>query len=277
MSPLPVPDPIPLRRRAGKYSVGVVGAGGVLSCTNSCALPPSSMLRRIKARLRRYRLRRHGIAVEDVRRTAVYGGGGGAWELSPEAVPRGAIVYSFGAGRDISFDLAIHERHDATVHIFDPTPASIDWMRSCELPPGVRFHEVGIAGYDGEFDFHLPPRPGSANFSAVPRRAGTGTARAPVRRLRTLMDSLAHERVDVLKMDIEGGEYGVIADLSVNPPPVTQLLVEFHHNFPGVSFARTVEAVQALRSIGFRVIAISERTYEISMLRTADTGGGHPV
>jgi hypothetical protein len=42
-----------------------------------------------------------------------------------------------------------------------------------------------------------------------------------------------------MKMDIEGAEYEVLDGLLSSPIKPTQLLVEFHHRFPGIGLEKT--------------------------------------
>lgn len=125
------------------------------------------------------------------------------------------MVYSFGIGRTLDFDLALIDRHTVTVHAFDPTPASIQWVRSQELPPTLIPHEVGLAHFDGNLDFFAPRKATSAHFTPVQRyrTASDDVVRAPVRKLKTIMRELGHDRIDLLKMDIEEGEYDVILNV----------------------------------------------------------------
>jgi hypothetical protein len=102
-----------------------------------------------------------------------------------------------------------------------------------------------------------------------------------VRRLSTLMRELGHDAVDVLKLDIEGGEYEVLDDLLRERLPVRQLLVEFHHNFPAIPFARTEAALRALKGAGYELFHVSERGLEVSLGRApvaaAHVAGREPV
>lgn len=226
------------------------------------------MIRAIKNALRRRRLARAGVATEAQCPLERYGEGGGSWLACPADVRPDSVIYSFGTGRDLSFDLALIARHGARVHAFDPTPASVQWVHRQTLPPGLIFHEIGLANFDGSMEFHAPRKATSAHFTPVRRyKAGVDeVVSAPVRKLGTIMRELGHERVDLLKIDIEGGEYDVIADIVAGAMPIGQLLIEFHHNYATIPFQKTVEAVGALRRVGFRVVAISDRTYELSLI-----------
>ncbi|MDX9981137.1 MAG: FkbM family methyltransferase [Lentisphaeria bacterium] len=226
------------------------------------------MLRLIKNHIRRRRLAKAGVAVEIACPTAVYGSGEGSWAVCPEGITPASVVYSFGIGRDLSFDLDMVGRHGVAVHAFDPTPVAVQWAREQVLPDSLHVHEYGLAGTDGEIEFYAPRKATSAHFTPVKRyRHETGEKiTAPVKSLPTIMAELGHARVDVLKMDIEGGEYGVVESIVRHGIPIGQLLVEFHHCYKTIPMARTVEAVNRLRGIGFKVFSISERTYEISLI-----------
>jgi hypothetical protein len=99
---------------------------------------------------------------------------------------------------------------------------------------------------------------------------GINSIEAPVNRLTALLDRLGHNRIDVLKIDIEGGEYVVIDDLLSGGIAVKQLLVEFHHHFPGVGIAKTLKAVRDLQKAGYRIFHISERGLEMSFIKMTE-------
>ncbi len=51
-----------------------------------------------------------------------------------------------------------------------------------------------------------------------------------------------------------------------------QLLVEFHHRFPGIGKQRTAATIEYLRTLGYRIFAISETGRELGFVLSADTG-----
>jgi len=196
----------------------------------------------------------------------------GSWAICPTRVTRGALIYSFGVGEDISWDLAMIERYGATVHAFDPTPRSIAWVKRQALPESFVFHEYGIAAYDGVARFYPPQNPEWVSHTLLEDRRGaaTGTIEVPVRRFTTIMSELGHEQVDLIKMDVEGAEYAVVGDLLGAVPVAggaTQLLIEFHHRFPGKGVGDTRACIRALGKKGFQPFHVSSTGEDWSFLR----------
>ena len=207
-----------------------------------------------------------GIQVH--RHKEYYGTEYGGWYICPDTITRDSIVYSFGVGEDISFDLEMTKRFDCAVYAFDPTPRSVEWMKSQELPQRFHFFEYGIAGYDGMAKFNPPENPEHVSYTMLDRPSTSHSAiEAKVYRLETIMNMLGHKKIDVLKMDIEGGEYEVIEDLTKADIEIGQLLVEFHHRFEHVGVSRTRRAIRLLNNKGFRIFHVSPSKEEYSFVR----------
>jgi FkbM family methyltransferase len=189
----------------------------------------------------------------------VYGG----WPLV-DSTPQKAILYSFGVGEDISFDLEAIRKFDCQVHAFDPTPRSLAWIEQQQLPVGMTFHSIGIASTDGEMTFYPPENDAYVSFSATPApKADTSRAiTAPVQRMKTIMSNLGHEKVDVLKMDIEGFEYDVIDDIIRSEVRPGQWLIEFHHRMYDITPEKTRQAVAKIKAHGYTLFYVSEGGHE---------------
>lgn len=196
----------------------------------------------------------------------------GGWVVCPVQLDRRSVVYSFGVGDDLSFDVSLIERYGLDVHAFDPTPRSIAWVRSQNLPDRLHFHDFGLADYDGEALFQAPEIPGHMSYTIAPGGGpDSNRVSGTVRRLPTIMEELGHDRIDVLKLDIEGAEYGVIDDLLEGGLGVRQLLVEFHHGLHGIHPKATRRALEALERYGYEIFFVSPGGREISFIRETNT------
>jgi FkbM family methyltransferase len=182
-----------------------------------------------------------------------------------------SIVYSFGIGEDVSFDLGLIERYGCRVHAFDPTARSLAWARSNVDHLLWQVHPIGIAATDGEAEFTSPANKGHVSFFRAGDSAAHGQepVRLTVRSLPTIMRDLSHDRIDLLKMDVEGFEYEVLTsmlEMSVRP---AQIAVEFHHRMYGYAAAATNEAVMALRQNGYCLFHVSDTGREYSFCTPA--------
>lgn len=190
----------------------------------------------------------------------------GGWTLLPDLLGPSSLVYSFGVGEDISFDLALIERCGVAVHAFDPTPRSLAWVAARETPPAFQLHPFGVADFDGVARFELPADERHVSLRLTVDRASGDVLELPVARLQSILDQLGHPVPALLKMDVEGAEYGVLADLVRSGLRPRQLLVEFHHHLPGFEVSDTRRAVEQLRGAGYRVFSVSSNNHEISFL-----------
>lgn len=200
----------------------------------------------------------------------------GGWLYIPELLGPDSIVYSLGVGDSIDFDLHLIERYSLTVHTVDPTPYSEGWMTSQELPPNLKFHNWAAAGEDGNLRlFRRISERGKKSkvMWTMEGQAGDDSEHidVPAYTIRTMMEKLGHERVDLLKVDVEGAEYDILDSLAKVERLPVQLLVEFHHRFPGIGKQRTAASIQMLKGLGYQIFSISETGREIGFVRNPDS------
>lgn len=188
----------------------------------------------------------------------------GGWPLLVDETPPKALIYSFGIGEDISFDLEAIEKFGCVIHGFDPTPRCQAWIEKQSLPASFHFHLIGLGGTEGELEFFAPEKDEHVSFSAQPAPKSDLSRKitAPVKRLEQLIDDMGTGAPDVLKMDIEGFEYAVIDDVLAGPLRPHQWLIEFHHRMYGVANETTEAAVEKLRKAGYRLFYVSESGHE---------------
>ncbi len=148
----------------------------------------------------------------------------GGWNTVTDGLSSDSVVYSFGVGTDISWDLEMIARFGCRVYAYDPDPIAIDFVARAAVPPQFIFSPIGIATYDGTARFW--GRPGKS--SSTVKKLGT-PEELPVQTLETLMKKNGHTHIDVLKLDIEGSEFSVLP--AIAHLPIKQVLVEMHTRF----------------------------------------------
>jgi FkbM family methyltransferase len=194
------------------------------------------------------------------------------WTFCPDAIDENSVVYSFGVGGDISFDLQLMKRFNLHIHAFDPSPGSVAWIENQVLPEEFHFYPYGLAGIDGQITFAEPSEPGIHSLFTThsKEKAGEGLVHhvLPVHRLSTIIKKLDHSKIDILKMDIEGAEYEVIEDILTLPMPVSQILIEFHHRFGHIGVKQTRQAISSLNRAGYKIFNVSATGEEISFIKS---------
>lgn len=192
----------------------------------------------------------------------------GGWTIAPEYINKDSIVYSFGIGEDISFDLELINKFGVNVYAFDPTPKSINWVKSQNVPVNFKMYEYGIADFDGVAQFNPPENPDHVSHTLLDRPSTSNRAiSVQVYTLQTIMKMLKHTHIDILKMDIEGAEYPVLRDLINQDIPIKQLLVEFHHSFDNISFKETKQTIELLNLKGYKIFDVSSSGLEYSFIK----------
>lgn len=167
-----------------------------------------------------------------------------------------SICYCGGVGADVSFDLGLIERYGCTVQAFDPTPrASALASATAAREPRFRFHQYGLWGDDRELELFAPPGAEDPveveNWSARPRDDGL-RLEAQARSLSSLMRELGHERIDLLKLDVEGAEYEVLDSALREGIEMSVVCVEFHKT---PSIQPMLDMSRRLEEAGFRATA----------------------
>lgn len=222
------------------------------------------MLKLLKQHLRQRRLRRHSILDKPAANARLLGN----WAVWPTGIDSRSVVYSFGVGANVAWDLAMIDSFVVTVHAFDPTPASIAWVNGQKLPSEFVFHDIGISNFDGWLDFYPPRKAGGFHYTQEPNRGRTNDRPVPgkVQRLSTIARELGHNRIDVLKLDVEGSEFYAVPDMLASGISIGQLLVEIHYQFPSRSFREGLDLIGSIKRAGFQCFWMSARGYEFGFV-----------
>ena len=193
----------------------------------------------------------------------------GGHAVALEGLNADSICFSVGLGEDVSFDLELIERTGLTIHGYDPTPRSLEWLARQDLPSEFHVHPEGIATYDGQASFVPPKNPAHISHTILERTECQGEPiTVEVRRLETLAREVGVTRIDVLKLDVEGIEYEVNEDVLSPPLEIGQLLVEYHHQFKEIPARRTMESIALLRSHGFLTYHVAPNGRDLSFVNT---------
>lgn len=179
------------------------------------------------------------------------GDGEGAWQIPTTLLRADGVAYCVGVGTNASFDEKLAKDYQMRVYSIDPTPIAVKHMaglardkdRHMFLPVGLWSSNTTLRLY--------APMSASANLSSHDIH-GTGRyIELPVKTFRTIMHEQGHERVDLLKIDIEGSWFEVITDICRAEPPVSIICAEFDSP---TTPRKAYRAVTMLRQKGFDLV-----------------------
>ncbi len=206
-----------------------------------------SVGRRVRYHVNRVLLRAW-LRIDRDRPTEQIGSGYGSWVIPAGVLDEGAICYCVGVGEDTQLDEELVRRGHTVVGI-DPTPRAVAHATRVRARlPDYRFEPVGVWSTTGTARFYAPRDPAHVSHSILNLQDTEDSFDAPVERLADIAARLGHERVDLLKLDIEGAEHEVLRDLAASPLRPRVLLVEFDQPVP---LRRVRATCRSLRRLGY--------------------------
>ncbi|MFC3098007.1 FkbM family methyltransferase [Alteraurantiacibacter palmitatis] len=179
----------------------------------------------------------------------MYGQGHAAWWVPADIAP-GSIAYCGGVGLDATFDFALAEEKRLEVHSFDPTPRAIAYIEQ-ENHGRVHFHPWGLLDRNEVMRFHAPADPRHVNFFIENLHNTSDYFEAECLTIGTIMQRLGHDRIDLLKIDIEGSWLPVLSRMLDDRIYPATLCVEFDSPAP---LSRVRPIVKRLQQAGYMLV-----------------------
>jgi FkbM family methyltransferase len=185
-----------------------------------------------------------------VRLGSVYGG----YEL-PKRLPQPDwVCYCAGLGEDVTFELALIEQFGCSVYAFDPTPRSAAHVeRVARDEKRLQFLQYGLWSEDTTLRFFAPRDPDHVSHSIVNLQHTDEYFDAECRSVTSLMKELGHDRVDLLKLDVEGAEYEVLSAVREAGVAPQLLIVDFDK----IDSLRTMlDEIERVCAGGYTIVAL---------------------
>jgi FkbM family methyltransferase len=159
--------------------------------------------------------------------TKGFGKGVGCWRVPTAVLGDRMKVLSAGIGLDASFEVAMAEA-GAEVVMVDPTPEVFAFAQQVVSDSaGLQFKPVGLWKTNGEQVFHAPENDQHISHSLTALQGERPAFTAECRTVGSLMEEKGWNYLDVLKIDIEGAEYGVLEDVLSCTVDIKSVCVEF--------------------------------------------------
>lgn len=183
-----------------------------------------------------------------------------------------SICYCVGVGDDLSFDLDLIRHHGCAVFAFDPTPRAAQHVAEHAVDvPRYHFHPWGVWSSDGPQRFYAPRDPAHVSHSVVNLQGTSDYFEAECRSPGAIVRALGHDRIDLLKLDVEGAEGAVLAALWRERIHPTVLCVDFDLASRRASPLVAAALARSIAAEGYRVVAIERWNYTLVRTGRAPT------
>lgn len=183
--------------------------------------------------------------------------------LFDDPLGRDSVVVDLGANRGL-FARAVVQRFGCRCLAVETVP---ELSTAIPALPGLTVVNAAIAGFDGAIDLNISSHPEASTIMANP---GAGrvlrTCRVPALRLASLLAAHGIDRIDLLKVDIEGAEVELFQSMDDSSlAKIGQISCEFHDEFGMISPEQVDQIDQRLKKAGFDRIQFY-RTNRLDML-----------
>lgn len=200
-------------------------------------------------------------------RTSGNGGGllqlgmsGAPWVVRADLLPSDPLLLSAGLSDDIAFEdnFLSHFGHSKLIG-YDPTPISLGVMDevSKRYPDRVQYRPHALGARNGTIDV-LVERDSEGVpiyfYWSQPTNQTRGTLHKEsiqVVGIQDAFEDIPGKIPDIVKLDIEGAEYEILAEIAKSKYRPKQIMIEFHYRFQGRSLRETIRILSDLRKQGY--------------------------
>jgi FkbM family methyltransferase len=136
------------------------------------------------------------------------------FQRSLDLLPPGGVAVDIGANIGVWSLLAAERRPDARIHAFEPVPEVAEHCRrhlALNRLDTIVLNVAAVAAEDGDAPFYAIRTANTGASSLIARRVPADAITVPVVTLDTYVARAPLDRVDVVKVDVEGAERLVFA------------------------------------------------------------------
>lgn len=154
----------------------------------------------------------------------------GNYLLNGTYINKNSIVYSFGIGESISFEESLSNKFNCKVFCYDPTSLAVNFMRKKSYNNNlIIFKNYGIWNKDEKVKFFRQNEYDSKGTGGSITNLFKSETYDLLQcyKLKTLLDKNSHNKIDILKLDIEGANLEVLKDIIRDKIYPKQIVAEF--------------------------------------------------
>lgn len=187
-----------------------------------------------------------------VRATRIY-------DVAVEDLSSHPIMFSFGIGDDLDAEVSFIERYGGSVYAFDPTPRTREWIEKNRPENNFEFESLALSEHDGDERFFFSENKefisGSIRKENVDWQIiSDHYTIVHCERLKTIMKRLKIDKIDYLKLCIEGAEYEVVEDILKSGLNIGQIAIAFCGYTLPDSLKRNEQLYKLMKQYGYKTL-----------------------
>jgi|688.fasta_scaffold151794_3 FkbM family methyltransferase len=174
--------------------------------------------------------------------------------IDPKTLPKAPVIIDIGANVGFAALYFLHLFPKAVIHSFEPMPYMLRQLhrRRAERPEADwHVHDAGVWKEDGELELFTTEDDDFTAVSGLVKLDHTNRrVKVRVVGLEGFLKERGNPHVDLLKLDCEGAEYGILFSLSEETyENISNIAMETHDT----EEYKTLDMVEFLRSKGYEV------------------------
>ena len=168
------------------------------------------------------------------------------------------IIYSFGIGSDISFDKSVKNLFNVPIYMYDPTPNVAKFMKNFEKDKQLIFKNEGLYIKEKKLKLYKSSNKKKLNASIYPiHEDKRNFSLVQFRTLESFMKLNNHDRIDILKMDIEGAAVDVldhmIHETKIRPKQIITEIEIVSINEPLSYLTKITKLMKSIKTNGYEI------------------------
>jgi FkbM family methyltransferase len=181
--------------------------------------------------------------------------------LDESKISENSIVYSFGLDASIGFEENLAKKKGCKILCYDPTENSVNYFKNYKNEK-IFYFPYGIWIRDEMVKFYKPMDDDKAACASINNLFGTNTFKEfQCYKLKTLMKMNNHNKIDILKMDIEGVAQEVIYDMLEDNIYPNQICAEFEYSGLEQKFTNENHLKEWLNNLSNLILKMKEKNY----------------
>jgi len=181
-----------------------------------------------------------------------------------------SVIVDVGLGSKAEFSEYLIKKYGLKAYGVDPTKKHERALKELEAETNGKFTHLpmAVSSQNGFVEFHESCENESGSIRADHvnvRKDKTRSYQVKSVQLKELVRETGYEKIDFLKLDLEGAEYDLLQGVEKDDLCIFgQIFIEFHHHCTAHTENDTLDIVTLISSKGFKSVTLDQHQYLFS-------------